>query len=221
VHKQRFVRSAPASSGVSNATSSHGLAGDRLPKCPPPNCWPWCAGLKAGRIGNRAPGAGQLRAGVPLCRSDRAGNARSMRRPARGGLPPVKGAHFAATTEPKRVAELLRAMDGYEGTLTVRCALRLASLVFVRPGELSAFSRSVRTTTRRGFDQPSSTDTAIERAAAYPLKRGARRKHFRDNQFGRCAAPSPRPRLQAAGVPVPAHANRQKIREKPMRILFF
>ena len=51
-------------------------------------------------------------------------------------LPPVKGEHFAATTDPKRVAELLRAMDGYEGTLTVRCALRLAPLVFVRPGEL-------------------------------------------------------------------------------------
>ena len=54
----------------------------------------------------------------------------------RGALPPVKGEHFAAMTEPKRVAELLRAMDGYEGTLTVRCALRLAPLVFVRPGEL-------------------------------------------------------------------------------------
>ena len=54
----------------------------------------------------------------------------------RGALPPVKGTHFAATTEPKRVAQILRAMDGYEGTLTVRCALRLAPLVFVRPGEL-------------------------------------------------------------------------------------
>jgi integrase len=54
----------------------------------------------------------------------------------RGALPPVKVEHFAATTEPKRFAELLRAMDGYEGTLTVRCALRLAPLVFVRPGEL-------------------------------------------------------------------------------------
>ena len=64
---------------------------------------------------------------------------RAMRDPCgdlRGALPPVKGEHFAATTEPKRVAELLRAMDGYQGTLTVRCALRLASLVFVRPGEL-------------------------------------------------------------------------------------
>lgn len=54
----------------------------------------------------------------------------------RGALPPVKGKHFAAITEPKRVAKLLRAIDGYQGTLTVNCALRLAPLVFVRPGEL-------------------------------------------------------------------------------------
>jgi hypothetical protein len=52
----------------------------------------------------------------------------------RGALPPVKGEHFAATTEPKRVAELLRAMDGYQGTLTVQCALSLVPPVFVRPG---------------------------------------------------------------------------------------
>lgn len=54
----------------------------------------------------------------------------------RGALPPVKGEHFAAVTDPKHVGELLRALDGYQGTLTVRCALRLAPLVFVRPGEL-------------------------------------------------------------------------------------
>lgn len=54
----------------------------------------------------------------------------------RGALPPAKGGHFAATTDPKRIAQLLRAMDSYEGTLSVRCALRLAPLVFVRPGEL-------------------------------------------------------------------------------------
>jgi integrase len=54
----------------------------------------------------------------------------------RGALPPVKGEHFAAVTEPKQVAELLRMLDGYQGTLTVACALRLAPLVFVRPGEL-------------------------------------------------------------------------------------
>jgi integrase len=54
----------------------------------------------------------------------------------RGALPPFKGKHLAATTEPKRLAEILRAMDGYQGTLPVICALRLAPLVFVRPGEL-------------------------------------------------------------------------------------
>lgn len=54
----------------------------------------------------------------------------------RGALPPVKGEHFASVTEPKKAAEVLRALDGYEGTLPVCCALRLAPLVFVRPGEL-------------------------------------------------------------------------------------
>ena len=54
----------------------------------------------------------------------------------KGALPPVKGGHFAAITEPKQVAELLRAIDDYQGTLTVQCALKLAPPFFVRPGEL-------------------------------------------------------------------------------------
>lgn len=54
----------------------------------------------------------------------------------RGALPPVKGEHFAAVTEPKQVAELLRTLEGYQGTFAVSCALRLAPLLFVRPGEL-------------------------------------------------------------------------------------
>ena len=54
----------------------------------------------------------------------------------RGALPPVRGKHFAATTEPKQFAAILRALDGYEGMLTVQCALRIAPLLFVRPGEL-------------------------------------------------------------------------------------
>jgi integrase len=56
----------------------------------------------------------------------------------RGALPPVKGEHFAAVTEPGQVAEILRAIDAYQGTAIVSCALRLAPLVFVRPGELRA-----------------------------------------------------------------------------------
>ena len=56
----------------------------------------------------------------------------------RGALPPAKSEHFAAITEPKQVAELLRAIDGYQGSLSAICALKLAPLVFVRPGELRA-----------------------------------------------------------------------------------
>ena len=44
--------------------------------------------------------------------------------------------HYAAITDPKEVGPWLRLLDGYAGTLPVRCALRLAPLVFVRPGEL-------------------------------------------------------------------------------------
>ncbi|MGZ8213934.1 MAG: tyrosine-type recombinase/integrase [Methylosarcina sp.] len=56
----------------------------------------------------------------------------------RGALPPAKGEHFAAITEPKQVAELMRAIDGYQGSFSAVCALKLAPLVFVRPGELRA-----------------------------------------------------------------------------------
>lgn len=54
----------------------------------------------------------------------------------KGALPPVKQSHRAAITDPKTIAELLRAMDGYQGQFVTKCALRMAPLVFVRPGEL-------------------------------------------------------------------------------------
>jgi len=54
----------------------------------------------------------------------------------RGALPPVQKRHYAALTDPVKVAELLRAIDGYSGTLSVSSALRLAPLLFQRPGEL-------------------------------------------------------------------------------------
>ncbi|OOZ75433.1 integrase [Solemya velum gill symbiont] len=53
-----------------------------------------------------------------------------------GALPPVKAKHHASITEPKRIGELLRAIDGYKGAYTTLCALKLAPLLFVRPGEL-------------------------------------------------------------------------------------
>ena len=54
----------------------------------------------------------------------------------RGALPPVKQTHLAAITDPQAIGGLLRAMDAYQGSFVTKCALRLAPLVFVRPGEL-------------------------------------------------------------------------------------
>lgn len=54
----------------------------------------------------------------------------------RGALAPVVERHFAAVTKPEEIVGILRAIDGYVGTFAVQCALRLALLVFVRPGEL-------------------------------------------------------------------------------------
>ncbi|WP_343661081.1 integrase arm-type DNA-binding domain-containing protein [Ralstonia sp.] len=54
----------------------------------------------------------------------------------RGALPPAKGKHYAAPTDPKEVAGLLRMFDGFAGTFVVKCALLLAPMLFVRPGEL-------------------------------------------------------------------------------------
>ena len=54
----------------------------------------------------------------------------------RGALVPAKHKHFAAITDPSAVGELLRAIDGFRGTFVVQCALKLAPLFFVRPGEL-------------------------------------------------------------------------------------
>jgi len=54
----------------------------------------------------------------------------------RGALPPPKEKDHASIIDPKRIAELLRAIDPYQGYFATKCALRLAPLVFVRPGEL-------------------------------------------------------------------------------------
>ncbi|CAG0958162.1 integrase arm-type DNA-binding domain-containing protein [Geobacter sp.] len=54
----------------------------------------------------------------------------------RGALPPVKNGHHAAPTDPKQIAPLLRAMETFEGSFVVKCALLLTPLLFVRPGEL-------------------------------------------------------------------------------------
>jgi len=56
----------------------------------------------------------------------------------RGALAPVKSKNFASVTDPVRVGELMRAIHGYSGHPVTALALKLAPLVFVRPGELRA-----------------------------------------------------------------------------------
>lgn len=54
----------------------------------------------------------------------------------KGILPPIKKGNHAALIEPKAVALLLRAIEDYQGSLVVRTALKLAPMLYVRPGEL-------------------------------------------------------------------------------------
>ena len=51
-------------------------------------------------------------------------------------LPSRRKQNFATITDPKRVGELLRAIDGFTGTFPVACALKLAPMWFCRPGEI-------------------------------------------------------------------------------------
>ncbi|MBF0371128.1 MAG: tyrosine-type recombinase/integrase [Magnetococcales bacterium] len=54
----------------------------------------------------------------------------------KGALPPAKGGRFATIIDPKTIGQLLRDIEEYKGSFVTKCALRLAPLVFVRPGEL-------------------------------------------------------------------------------------
>ena len=66
----------------------------------------------------------------------RAGAEADVSIPLKGALPAVKPKHHASITDPKELSELLNVMDGYHGEITTRFALKLAPLLFSRPGEL-------------------------------------------------------------------------------------
>jgi integrase len=56
----------------------------------------------------------------------------------KGALAPKATQSYAAITDPAKVGQLMRAIEGYDGQRTTHAALRLAPYVFVRPGELRA-----------------------------------------------------------------------------------
>ena len=56
--------------------------------------------------------------------------------PLKGAIPPAARKHMAAITKPEEVGRLLLDIDRYGGHFITLCALKLAPLVFLRPGEL-------------------------------------------------------------------------------------
>ena len=54
----------------------------------------------------------------------------------RGALTPWKPEHYATLTDPREVGRLLRDIESYEGSFATKCAMSLAPMLFVRPGEL-------------------------------------------------------------------------------------
>lgn len=82
-------------------------------------------------------------------------------------LTPYRGKHFAAITEPSELGELLLAIDHYRGGPIVKAALRLAPLLFQRPGELRATAWS-----------EVDMDVALWTIPAARMKRGVEGKEY-------------------------------------------
>ena len=51
-------------------------------------------------------------------------------------LPPRLKHHYASITDPLKVGQLMQAIEHYQGTFIVRCALKISSLVMLRPSEI-------------------------------------------------------------------------------------
>ena len=54
----------------------------------------------------------------------------------RGALAPIKVKHRAAITDPRKVKELIQAMEAFEGSMVVKSALWFSAYTFQRPGEV-------------------------------------------------------------------------------------
>jgi integrase len=91
-----------------------------------------------------------------------------------GALKPVQTTHRAAITDPNHIGKLLNDIDQYSSALTVKCALQLAPLVFVRPGELrSARWEDINLTTAEWRYTPPKTRNQTKVDLIVPLSRQA------------------------------------------------
>lgn len=90
----------------------------------------------------------------------------------KGALTPYRGKHFAAIVDPKDFAKLLIAIDNYHGGVVVKSALKLAPLVFQRPGEL-----------RGAKWEEINFDESMWTIPAQRMKRGVHGKEYGDPHF--------------------------------------
>ena len=82
-------------------------------------------------------------------------------------------------TDPVKVGELLRAIDGYQGTPVVRAALALAPLVFLRPGELRLLDDPVLADllVQRGLELERRHEPFLPEGGAYAAHHGHSHSH--------------------------------------------
>ena len=105
-----------------------------LPTLPPLTCWTVARRIPKPSAPSKRPTAPLQNCGQVFRYAVATGRERDLR--ASAGAPCPDREAMAAITDPAEVAGLLRGYRCLPGTLTVKSALQLAPLVFVRPGEL-------------------------------------------------------------------------------------
>lgn len=90
----------------------------------------------------------------------------------KGALTPYRGNHFAAIVDPGEFRTLLLAIDNYHGGIVVKSALKLAPLVFQRPGEL-----------RGAKWEEINFDESMWTIPSQRMKRGVHGKEYGDPHF--------------------------------------
>lgn len=122
---------------------------------------------------------------------------RATRNPASdltGALRPDNATHYPAITTPTETGKLLLAIDGYNGTPTVKAALKLSPLFFLRPGELRHLEWSFINWQENRIEIPASL-MKMKDAHIVPLSRQARTILEQLHPFtgkGKYIFPSPR-----------------------------
>lgn len=87
----------------------------------------------------------------------------------RGALKSPKKTHMATITDPKEIGKLLLAIEGYQGSPSVKAALQLSPMLFCRPGELRQLEWSEVSFDDARIDIPVHKMKTREQAHVIPL----------------------------------------------------